>query len=91
MLNKAKIALAAILVLGSASGTLARGYVLPGSTEGVNPAYHPYWYPRYGRVMRAYDQANQEIYSGVGGRYPNAQQAYRPARALARRIHKSQP
>ena len=49
MLTKTKIALAAALILGTASATLAGdsgennqgGYVLPGSTDGVNPAYHP--------------------------------------------------
>ena len=90
MLNKAMIVLAAALVLGAASGARAGGYVVPGSTAGVNPAYHPYWYPQYGRVRSAYDRADQEIYSGVNGYYPSAQSAYAPARKLARRIHHSQ-
>jgi len=90
MLNKVKIVLAAALVLGSASGAFARGYVLPGSMDGVNPAYHPRWFPQYGRVMRAYDRANQAIYSGVDGYFPSPNSAYAPARALARRIHRSQ-
>jgi hypothetical protein len=47
MLNKTKIALAAALVIGTASSALASGYVLPGSTDGVNPAYHPRWFPNY--------------------------------------------
>jgi hypothetical protein len=76
MLTKIKFALAAALVLGTASGALARGYVLPGSTDGVNPAYHPRWFPKYGRVMREYDRANQAIYSGVDGYYPSASAAY---------------
>ena len=90
MLTKIKFALAAALVLGTASTALAGGYVLPGSTDGINPAYHPRWFPNYGRVMRAYDRANQEIYSGVDGYYPSAHSAYAPARALARRIHHTQ-
>jgi hypothetical protein len=47
MLNKSKIALAAALILGTASAALANdsgedrgGYVLPGSMDGVNPVYH---------------------------------------------------
>jgi hypothetical protein len=49
MLTKTKIALAAALVLGTASAALAGdsnsdpggGYVMPGSLDGVNPAFHP--------------------------------------------------
>jgi hypothetical protein len=48
MLTKTKIALAALLMLGTASAALAGdqtedrgGYVMPGSLDGVNPAYHP--------------------------------------------------
>jgi hypothetical protein len=47
MLNKSKIALAAALILGTASAALAGqsdergGYVMPGSLDGVNPVYHP--------------------------------------------------
>jgi hypothetical protein len=29
------------------------GYVLPGSTAGVNPAYHPRWFPNYPGVNNA--------------------------------------
>src|SRR5260370_35739888 len=47
MLNKTKIALAAALVIGTASTALAAGFVPPGSTDGVNPAYHPRWFPDY--------------------------------------------
>jgi hypothetical protein len=53
MLNKTKIALAAALVIGTASTALAGGYVLPGSTDGVNPAYHPRWFPNYPGVNNA--------------------------------------
>jgi hypothetical protein len=89
-LNKIKIAFAAALVIGTASAALAAGHVTPGSTDGVNPVYHPRWFPQYGRVMRAYDSANQAIYSGVDGYFPNSNGAYAPARALARHIHHSQ-
>ena len=48
MLTKTKIALAALLVLGTASAALADsdqadngGYVVAGSLDGVNPADHP--------------------------------------------------
>ena len=90
MLTKIKLALAAVLVLGAASTAFAGGYVVPGSMDGVNPAYHPRWFPEYGRVMRAYDRADRAIYSGVDGFYPSASSAYAPARALARHIHRSQ-
>jgi len=90
MLTKIKLALAAALVLGTASTALAGGYVLPGSMDGVNPAYHPRWFPEYGRVMRAYDRANQAIYSGVNGNFPSAGSAYASAQALAHHIHRSQ-
>jgi hypothetical protein len=89
MLTKTKIVLVAALMLGTASAALA-GSVMPGSMDGVNPAYHPRWFPEYGRVMRAYDRANQAIYSGVNGYYPSANSAYASARALARHIHRSQ-
>ena len=88
MLNKTKIALAAALVIGTASTALAAGHVVPGSMAGVNPAYHPRWFPEYGRVMRAYDRANRTIYSG--GYLPNATSAYASARALARPVTRSQ-
>jgi hypothetical protein len=69
VLTKIKLALAAVLVLGAASTALAGGtggYVVPGSMDGVNPAYHPRWFPAYGRVMRSYDRADRAIYSGAG-------------------------
>jgi hypothetical protein len=90
MLTKMKLALAAALVLGTASTALAGGYVLPGSMDGVNPVYHPRWFPQYGRVMRAYDRANATIYLGANGNYPSAGSAYASAKALASHIHRSQ-
>jgi len=68
MLTKTKIVLAAALMLGTASAALA-GSVMPGSMDGVNPAYHPRWFPEYGRVMRAYDRANAVTYSAAGATY----------------------
>ena len=54
MLNKTKFALAAALILGTASMALAGdqgedrgGFVMPGSMVGVNPALHPGWFPNY--------------------------------------------
>lgn len=60
MLTKTKIALAAVLVLGSlGSAALASesddsgGSVMPGSLDGVNPAYHPGIF-RNANTARAY-------------------------------------
>jgi hypothetical protein len=55
MLTKTKVALAAALIVGTASAALASdsgennlgGFVMPGSMDGVNPVYHPGWFPRY--------------------------------------------
>ena len=55
MLTKTKIALAAALIVGTASAALANdsgendmgGFVVPGSMAGVNPALHPRWFPGY--------------------------------------------
>ena len=59
MVTKTKAILAAALILGTASAALAGdqtdergGYVLPGSTDGVNPAYHPGWFPGYAAQPR---------------------------------------
>jgi hypothetical protein len=54
MLSKTKVVLAAVLMLGTASMALAGdqtdergGFVVPGSTVGVNPVFHPGWFPGY--------------------------------------------
>ena len=54
MLTKTKVVLAAALIIGTASAALAGnqgeetgGYVVPGSMAGVNPAFHPRWFPGY--------------------------------------------
>jgi hypothetical protein len=77
--RKALIALSsaialAVLATGSAAfaasenngGNETGGYVLPGSMDGVNPVYHPRWFPQYGRVLRSYDRFDRSIYSGAG-------------------------
>jgi hypothetical protein len=79
MLTKSKLVLAAILVLGAGSlaqasnendaGNETGGYVLPPNLDGVNPVYHPRWFPNYGSVLRAYARANRSIYSGGAGYY----------------------
>jgi hypothetical protein len=97
--KKTLIAISAVLALGSvgaasvaqagSQGEDRGGFVMPGSMDGVNPVYHPRWFPQYGSVMRAYDRANAAIYSGAGGSFPSATSAYAPARALADQIHRS--
>ena len=70
MLTKTKVALAAAVILGTASAALAGGSdnwndvggsVMPGSMDGVNPAYHPRWFPGYaaqpGNAGEAYGYA----------------------------------
>jgi hypothetical protein len=69
MFTKTKIALSVAIVLGAASAVLAGpentedrgGYVISGSTDGVNPVYHPRWVPGYaayhGNAGDAYDYA----------------------------------
>ena len=63
MLTKTKALLAAALVLGTATAALANdddergGFVMPGSMDGVNPAYHPGWFPNYSRSRNSADQA----------------------------------
>ena len=60
MMTKTKVVLAAALVLGTASAALAGdsgenggGYVLPGSTDGVNPVYHPDLFPNHAKGANA--------------------------------------
>jgi hypothetical protein len=65
MLTKTKVVLAAALMLGTASAALANdsgennmgGYVVPGSMDGVNPAYHPRWFPGYSARHSTADEA----------------------------------
>ena len=62
MFTNTKIALAAALVLGTASAALANdsgennmgGFEVPGSTVGVNPAYHANVFGKAGTAGRAY-------------------------------------
>jgi hypothetical protein len=61
MLTKTKVVLAAALMLGTASAALAGdsgensygGFVMPGSMDGVNPAYHPGWFGPAARANNA--------------------------------------
>jgi hypothetical protein len=79
MFTKTTFALATILVLSVGSlaqaasendgGNETGGYVLPGSMDGVNPVYHPRWFPQYGGVMRSYDRANATTSSGASAAY----------------------
>jgi ABC-type sugar transport system substrate-binding protein len=68
MSTKAKIVFAAALILGTASAALAGGsdndadsrlggFVHPPSMDGVNPVYHPGWFPNVARAHRAADNA----------------------------------
>lgn len=54
MRTRSKIVLAAVLIFATAGAALAAnehdekgGFVVPGSTDGVNPAYHPTLFPGY--------------------------------------------
>lgn len=59
MLSMTKMVLAAALVLGSGFAALANdrdgeegGFVMPGSTDGVNPAFHRDWFPDHAAQTR---------------------------------------
>ena len=80
MLSKAKMVLAAALVLGSGVATLANdrdgeegGFVLSGSMDGVNPAYHP--------DMRA-DYAAFPPFTGPVNHFAMQTRAMQPSRRL---------
>jgi hypothetical protein len=77
MLTKTKIVLAAALIATTASAALASnenddkgGFVVPGSMDGVNPAYHPTRFPGY-----AAPQAGGQAY---GFYAPVQKPAHRP-------------
>jgi hypothetical protein len=71
MLTKTKVVLAAALILGAGSlaqaanendgGNETGGFVHPPSMDGVNPVYHPRWFPGYtadgGNAGQAYGYA----------------------------------
>jgi hypothetical protein len=72
MLTKTKIALAAVAVLGFAGAAVASdnnssdyhgGFVIPGSTDGVNPVYHPGW---LGQARNSGRANNAFAYAPVG-------------------------
>ena len=59
MFTTTKLALAAVLVLGAASAALAEndrdergGYVIPGSVDGVNPVFHPGYFPNASKAAK---------------------------------------
>ena len=82
MLIKTKIAFVAALVLGTASVALAGGnndgdshmggFVHPPSMDGVNPAYHPGWFPSYARG----ETASEKSYALAPTAYAFAPNAY---------------
>jgi hypothetical protein len=68
MLTKTKIALAAVALLSltgasaawasdNSSGDYHGGFVMPGSMDGVNPAYHPDLFLNHANASRAYGYA----------------------------------
>jgi hypothetical protein len=66
MFTSTKIAFAAALILGTASVALAGnensdergGFVVPGSTVGVNAVYHPELFGSVDQAGKAYGSAN---------------------------------
>ena len=65
LIKLTKLALAGALVVGAASAALAGdnsgeysgGFVIPGSTDGVNPVYHRELAPNSANPRKAYDLA----------------------------------
>jgi hypothetical protein len=87
MINKSTVALSgaiALAVLGAASAALAGsdrddtdrgGYVIPGSTVGVNPVLHPEYFgspPNYAcfERFRTYDVVSETYLGSDGRRHP---------------------
>jgi hypothetical protein len=80
MLTKSKIALAAVALLSLAgapaasasdnsSGDYHGGFVMPGSMDGVNPAYHPDFFGNHAKGSRAYG------YAGGRGAYASTKRS----------------
>ena len=64
LIKLTKLALAGTLVVGASaalagdnSGEYSGGFVIPGSTDGVNPAYHRELAPNSANARKAYDLA----------------------------------
>jgi hypothetical protein len=65
--RKTLIAISAAVALGIAGASVAQandsgennqgGFVMPGSSAGVNPVYHPRWFGRSGSAGEAYGYA----------------------------------
>jgi hypothetical protein len=87
MICKSKSALSVVIalaVVGAASAALAGtdrddtdrgGYVIPGSTVGVNPVHHPYYFgspPNYEcfERFRTYDVVSETYLGPDGRRHP---------------------
>ena len=73
MFTKTKIALATALVLSSGVAALAAsdrdgedsGFVIQGSMDGVNPVYHPDWFPaQRGKGTQLIDAATSRSKAG---------------------------
>jgi hypothetical protein len=79
MLTKTKVVFAAALILGTASAALASdsgennmgGSVMPGSMDGVNPAYHPRWFPNYAKGGEAYGSVTKHTHRASHERTQN--------------------
>jgi hypothetical protein len=90
MSTKTKIVIAAALVLGAASAALAGsdndsdsnmgGFVHPPSMDGVNPVYHPGWFPRAARAHRGADTAYGFAPSDAYAFAPSATHKHRSSR-----------
>jgi hypothetical protein len=91
MSTKTKIVFAAALVLGTASAALAGGsdndadshlggFVHPPSMDGVNPVYHPGWFPNVARARRATDNAYAFAPSDAYAFVPSATHKHRSSR-----------
>ena len=88
MFTKTKIALSVAMVLGAASAALAGsentedrgGYVISGSTDGVNPVYHPRWFPNLARAHRAANYAYAFYPSDAYAFAPSATRKHRSSR-----------
>ena len=85
MFSKAKMIVAAALILGSGAAALANkregeesGFVLSGSIPGVNPAHHPDWFPGHAarqgkaRVMIDYVAPTSKAPEAFGSAEPHA-------------------
>jgi hypothetical protein len=90
MSTKTTIVFAAALIFGTASAALAGGnndgdshmggFVHPPSMDGVNPVYHPRWFPNLARAHRAADYAYAFYPSDAYAFAPSATRKHRSSR-----------